>query len=186
VGRAAVVCACLFLAFSVVACGGGHASTGAGEKEADAAVIDGALEGELTAVDAYTRALGSLRGQALLLARRLRGQDQEHVDALTKAMRGLGAAVEAEAAELEGGGGDRTAALDLAYEQESAALAYDIGAESRLYTTGPRTLAAALAASHAQHLVLLRQALGVPLTAAAPEALESGDVPPPREPAEAR
>lgn len=177
-GRAAAVFA--MLALGAFGCGGGHDSTAASEKEADAVVINGALERELTAVDAYTRGLGSLRGQALTLARQFRGQDEEHVDALTKAMRGLGATVEAEAAELEGGG--RAGALVLAYEQENAALAYYLYAERRLRTTGPRALTAAIAASHAQHLVLLRQALGAPLTAAAPEALEQGDLPPPPPP----
>jgi Ferritin-like domain len=184
VGRAAVVCA--WLALSLSGCGGSHDPTTAGEKEADAAVLNGALERELTAVDAYARAFGALRGRALAIARQFRGQDQEHVDALLAVEHGFGAPVEAEAAELEGAGGSGADALDLAYEQENAALAYDLDAARRLQTTGPRALVAALAASHAQHLVVLRQALGVPLTAAAPEALEPGDVPPPGPPAEAR
>lgn len=172
-------CVPLAIALCAAGCGGSHDSTAESEKAADAEVLGGALERELTAVDAYTRGLGSLRGQALALARELRGQDQEHVDALTKAMRGLGAAVEAEAAELEGAGRSQADALDLAYEQENAALAYYLDAERRLQTTAPRALSASIAAGHAQHLVLLRQALGAPLTAAAPEAFEPGDLPPP-------
>jgi rubrerythrin len=159
--------------------GGGRPSTAESEKEADAAVLNGAFERELTAVDAYTRGLGQLRGETLTLARRFRGQDEEHVDALTKAMRGLGAPVEAEAAELEGVGHTPADALVLAYEQENAALAYYLDAERRLLTTAPRALSASIAASHAQHLVLLREELGVPPIAAAPEAAEPGDAPPP-------
>jgi hypothetical protein len=177
-------CVPLAIVLCAAGCGGGHGATAENEKAADAEVLGGALERELTAVDAYTRGLGSLHGQALALARELRGQDQEHVDALTKAMRGLGAAVEAEAAELEGAGRSQADALDLAYEQENAALAYYLDAVRHLQTTAPRALSASIAASHAQHLVLLRQALGAPLTVAAPEAFEPGDLPPPQPPSQ--
>lgn len=180
-GRAAAVFACLGAALVALGgCGGGGTAV-ASEKAADAEVVNGALERELTAIEAYARGLGSLRGSALVLARRFQEQDQEHVDALTAVMHGLGSPVEAEAAELEAGRGE-AAALDLAYEQENAALAYDVVAAKRLQTPPPRALVASIAASHAQHLVLLRQALGVPPGAAAPEAFEPGNAPPPAKP----
>jgi len=178
-GRAAVVFALLAALVAFAGCGGGDEATASGEKADDAKVLNGALERELTAVEAYDRGLDQMHGQALVLARVLRGQDQQHLDALTKAMRGLGAPVEAEAAELESAGSSQADALELAYEQESAALGYYLDAVRHLQTMAPRRLAAAIGASHAQHLVVLRQALGAPLTAAAPEATESGDVPPP-------
>jgi uncharacterized ParB-like nuclease family protein len=185
IGRVVVFFVPLALALSMGGCGGGgHDATIESEKAADAEVLGGALERELTAVDAYTRGIGALHGQALALARELRGQDQEHVDALTKAMRGLGVATEAEAAELEGAGRGAADALDLAYEQENAALAYYLDAVRRLQTTAPRALSTSIAASHAQHLVVLRQALGASMTAAVPEAMEPGDVPPPEPPAD--
>lgn len=186
ISRAAVVFASLTLALGMAGCGGGDDATAEGEKAADAEILGGALERELTAVDAYERGLGLLRGGSLALARELRGQSQEHIAALTKAMRGLGAAVEAEAAELEGPGRSAADALGLAFEQENAAFAYYLDAVRHLQTMAPRALSASLAASHAQHLVLLRQALGVPLVAAAPDALEPGDALPPGQPAEAR
>ncbi len=43
----------------------------------------------------------------------------------------------------------------------------------------PVPLVAALAASHAQHLAVLRQALGASLAEAVPDAFESGYLPPP-------
>jgi rubrerythrin len=184
IGRVAVVFALLALALCASGCGGGGDAPAESEKAADAEILGGAFERELTAIDAYTRGLALLHGRALVLARELRGQNQEHVDALTKAMRGLGATVEAEAAELEGAGRSQADALDLAYEQENAALAYYLDAVRHLQTTAPRALATSLAASHAQHLVLLRQALGAPLAAAAPEALEPGDALPPGQPPE--
>ncbi len=185
IGRAAVMFASLTLALGVSGCGDGSDGSANGEKAADAEIVNGALERELTAVDAYAPALRLSRGQALAVARQLRGQNQAHVDALTKAMRGLGAPVEAEAAELEGGRRDRVAALDLAFEQENAALSYYLYAVRHAQTRAPRALSASLAASHAQHLVLLRQVLGAPLTAAAPEAFEPGNAPPPGQPTKA-
>lgn len=185
-GRVAAFVVALALAVSAGGCGGGADSlTTQAEKSADAEVLNGALERELTAVDAYTRGIGHLRGSSLALARELRAQDQEHVDALTKAMRGLGALVEAEAAELEATGGGATAALELAYEQENVALAYYLDAVRHLETRAPRALSASIGASHAQHLVVLRQLLGAGLTAAAPEAFEPGNAPPPQQPPEA-
>jgi hypothetical protein len=124
--------------------------------------------------------LALLRGRQLALARELRGQDQAHVDALTKAIRGLGGETEAEASEPEGPlPRDGNDALLLAYEGENAALAAALDAAPRLRSSPPRALAAALAASHAQHLVVLRQSLGADLAAAVPEPFETGDLPPP-------
>jgi len=181
--RAAVVFALAASALCAFGCGaGGHDATTAGEKAADVEVVNAALAQELTAIDAYTRSMGLLHGPMLAVGREFRGQDQEHVDALTKAIRGLGGEVEAEASEFEGPRPkSRPEALRLAYEEENVALAYYLDAERRLQTTAPRALAASIAASHAQHLVVLRQGLGAALPAAAPEAFEPGDLPPPGE-----
>jgi rubrerythrin len=181
--RAAAVFALAALAICASGCGGGSRdATTESEKAADVEVVNAALAQELTTVEAYTRGMAQLHGPMLAVGREFRGQDQEHVDALTKAVRGLGGEVEAEASELVGPGPKNQAeALTLAYEEENAALAFYLDAERRLQTTAPRSLAASIAASHAQHLVVLRQGLGVPLTAAAPEAFEPGDLPPPGE-----
>lgn len=168
---------------AVVAAGCGKSGRGAetdGEKAADVEILNGALAQELTAVDAYTRGMTLLGGGQLALARELRGQSQAHVDALTKAIRGLGGKTEAEASELEPARPrNRREALTLTYDEENAALALALEAAPRLQFSAPRTLAAALAASHAQHLVVLRQALGTNLPASVPEPFEPGDLPPP-------
>jgi len=183
IGRAAVVFALTLSALVVVGCGGGgHSSAAEAERAADVEVVNGALERELTAVEAFEEGFDRLRGGDLALARRLSRQDQEHVDALNKALRGLGGEVEAEAAELGAVGRSAADALTLAYEEENAALAYCLDAERRLRTTAPRMLAASIGASHAQHLVVLRQALGISPLASVPEAFEPGDLPPPRPP----
>ena len=179
--RRVVVVFAAVLALLVGGCGKhGQGAKTDSEKAADVAVLNDALAAELTAVAAWDRALPRLRGRALAVGRELRGQDQAHLDAITKAVRGLGGETEAEAEELEpvrlNGRGE---ALRLAYEAENAALAQDLAAPSRLRTEAPRAVTAAIGASHAQHLVLLRQLLGVPLAGAAPQPYESGDEPPP-------
>lgn len=182
VGRAAVYfVACIALAIFVGGCGSGSSgSTTEAEKAADVEVLDEVLGQELTAVAAYKQGLASLRGPTRALAGQLHGQDQAHVDALTKAIRGLDGEVEAEASELEPPGPqNRADALVLAYEEENAALAKALAAAPSLNTPGPRTLAASLTASHAQHLTALRQALGASFAEAVPEAFESGYLPPP-------
>jgi len=137
-----------------------------------------ALARELTLRDAYTRGLPLLGGGLYGVGRRLRAQEGEYVDALTKAIRGVGGETEAEVSELDAFD-DRAAFLALAYELESAALAAYVDATPRLYTSAPRTLDTSLAAAHAQHLVVLRQALGAGLSGAVPEAFDGGQVPPP-------
>jgi predicted small lipoprotein YifL len=179
--RAVSLFAVVVAAFALAGCGkSGHGAETDSDKAADVEILNGALAQELTAIDAYTRALAVLRGRQLATARELRGQDQAHVDALTKAIRGLGGETEAEASVLEGppprGGDD---ALLLLYEEENAALATALDVSPRLSFPAPRGLSTALAASHAQHLVVLRQALGTGLTEAVPEPFEPGDLPPP-------
>ena len=123
-GRAAAV---LALALAAVAYGCGNSGHGAEtnpEKGSDAEILNGALARELTILDAYTRGRPLLRGSRRPVGRQLRAQEQEYVDALTKAIRGLGGDTEAEAEELDftrvkG----QTGFLALAYELESAALA---------------------------------------------------------------
>jgi hypothetical protein len=141
-------------------------------------VLNDSLAGEVTAIAAFERALPLLHGEMLLVAREFHGQDEAHVDALTKAIRGLGGEVEAEAAALEVPGPKGGAeALTAIYEAESAVLAQNLAAPSRLHTPAPRSVTAAIAASHAQHLAILRLGLGARLSTAVPQPYESGDQP---------
>jgi len=178
-GRVAVF---LFaLAIVVSGCGrSGHVAASESEKTADLEVLNSVLSQELTVTDGYARALALLRGPTLAVAGQLRGQDQAHVDAITKAIRGLGGETDAEAAEFEPPGPKtREEALLLAYEEENAALGQALDAAPHLNTSAASMLAASLAASHAQHLVALRQLLGANLAAAVPDAFETGNVPAP-------
>ena len=173
---------------AIVACGCGRHGHGAetdSEKAADVAGLNSILAQELTAIAAYEQALPQLRGPMLAIAGGLREQDQTHVDALTKGIRGMGGETEAEAGELESPGPhSRAAALVLLYEEENAALSEAQSGVAHLQFTAPRALASALAANHAQHLAILRQGLGSGLAGAVPGAFESGDEPPPGAPAE--
>src|SRR3954451_19636416 len=135
------------LAIAVSGCGrSGHGAATDSDKAADVEVLDSVLSQELTTVAAYDRALALLRGGALAVAGQLRGQDQAHLDAITKAIRGVGGETEAEAGELEAPRPkDRGEALLLAYEEENAGFAQALDAGPHLNTSAPRMLAASLA-----------------------------------------
>lgn len=180
-GRAAVFLVAVAAAFLAVGCGkAGNGAETDPEKGSDVEILNAALARELTTLDAYTRGGPLLRGSMRAVGRVLRAQEQEYVDALTKAIRGLGGSVEVEPVELDFSRVDSQAGvLAMAYELESAALASYIDAAPRLFTAAPRTLDASLAAGHAQHLVLLRQEMGADPAASAPEAFDGGEVPPP-------
>lgn len=179
-GRAAVF---LVVVAAVLACGCGKPGHGAetdSEKAADVEGLNAILAQELTTVAAYERVLPHLRGPMLAVAGSFREQDQVHIDALTKGIRGMGGETDAEADELEPPGPrNRAEALTLAYEEENAALSEAQSGVAHLQLTAPRALASALAASHAQHLAILRQGFGSGLAGAVPQAFESGDEPPP-------
>jgi Ferritin-like domain len=180
-GRAAVVLALVGVGI-LVAAGCGNSGRGAEtdpEKGSDAEILNEALGRELTILDAYTRGRPLLRGQRAV-GRRLRAHQQEYIDALTKAIRGLGGDTEAKPESLDFSRvEDEADLLRLGYELESSALAFYIEVAPRLYTAAPRTLSAALAAGHAQHLVVLRQGLGTNAAASIPEGFDGGEVPAP-------
>jgi rubrerythrin len=179
----------LYLAITILAagmltatgCGGSDDSAPQVDKEFDAEAINVSVGEELTLIDAFAAGMPLLeRPRVRALIRQFRGQEQEHLDGLTKLLRGLGGELEGEAAEL-----DLAAVkterdfLLLAYELTSAALTNYLEAVPHLTTPAPQALSASIAANQAQHLVLLRQALGAGPTASVPEAFDTGEVPPP-------
>jgi hypothetical protein len=180
-GRAAAVLALALTVTLVVVGGCGDSGRGAEtdpEKGSDAEILNEALAHELTLLDAYTRGRSLLGGAQRAVGRRLRAQEQEYVNAVTKAIRGLGGDAEAEPAELDlTNVEDEAGLLAMLYELESSALAFYIDAAPRLYTSAPRTLDASLAAGHAQHLVVLRQGLGAGAAGSVPEGFDGGEVP---------
>jgi hypothetical protein len=169
------------LATGLVACGGSGGSSAADPK-ADAAVLNEILGRQIAAVAAYGEALPALRGAGLAMARRFRAQEQEHVDATTKSLRGLEQPAEPAPETIEAGAlqspGD---ALDFLYRLESATIDAELNAVGKLTIGWPRPLIAAMAANQAQRLVLIRRALGAGPLESIPEAFETGETPAPEE-----
>ncbi len=184
-GRAApralvLVAALLALALALAACGGGETTTVARDKVADAETLNNVLARELAATRAYERTLPLLHGAALAVASEFRTEEEEHVDAVTRALRGLGEKAAPETEEIESEGLKTQAdALAFLYEVESASVAYDLRAISHLSYSWPHSLLASIAANQAQHLVLLRRALGADVEESVPEAFEDGTTPAP-------
>ncbi|HEY5815574.1 MAG TPA: ferritin-like domain-containing protein [Solirubrobacterales bacterium] len=153
VGRAAALLASLMLVVTGGCGGSGRGAETDPEKGSDAAILNEALARELTLAEAYTRSRPAMRGSRSAVWRRLRAQQLEYVNALTKAIRGLGGDTEAEAEELDPARTEGAIeALGLAYELEIAAVEFYVDEAAHLYTPAPRTLVAWLAAGHGEHL----------------------------------
>lgn len=174
------------LAVGLGACGGdggGGGTTVAEEKAADAETLNGVLGRQLGAVKAYDRTVPLLHGSALAAAREFRAQEQEHADATIKALRVLASPAEAEPEAIDSEGlKTQDDALAFLYELESKSLAYNLRALARL--NSQRVLVGSVAANQAQHLVVLRRALGADLDESIPSAFETGITPPPSNDAE--
>jgi hypothetical protein len=176
---AAAACAAL-----LGGCGGGGdtgpTTTAVLEKEADAEVLNEILSRQTAAVDAYGAALPALKNRAENLAQLFGAQEQEHIDGILKALRGLGEAAEPlpepiEADDLK----SEADHLRFFYEIESATIEAEMTAIAKLTAASPRVMLAATVANQAQHLVLLRRALGVRPLATVPAPFENGTTPAP-------
>jgi hypothetical protein len=171
----------LALAAGPSACGG-DSDDSAIDPEADTRVLNEVLGRQLAAVDAYGEALPLLRGADLATARRFRGQEQEHVVATTKALRGLEGKADPSSETVEAG--DLKSAEDawrFLYELESATIDDELSAVAKLTIAWPRPLLAGMAANQAQRLVLIRRALGAKPAETVPEAFETGETAAPGE-----
>jgi hypothetical protein len=185
-GRRLVALLVAVLALGLGGCGDdGGTTTAVPDKAADAETLNNVLGREMAAVRAYERTLLLLHGPALASAREFRASEQEHVDAIVKALRGLGEKAEPEEEEIEGEGlKTRADALGFLYEVENVSVAYDLRAISHLTAPWPRSLLGSIAANQAQHLVVLRRALGADLAESIPDAFEDGTSPSPSKEAE--
>jgi rubrerythrin len=182
VGAVAVAAALAILGGCGGGDGGGGTSTAVDERAADAEIMNVALSQELTLVQVYRHSLPLLRGEARALARRFLAQEQEHINGITKVLRGLQAPAEGEAEEVDYSDvkSDEDALLQL-YEITGLQLHHYIDDVAHLETIAPRSLVATMAANEAQHLVVLRQLLGADRADSVPEAFDAGEVPPPVE-----
>ncbi|MGV1047081.1 MAG: ferritin-like domain-containing protein [Solirubrobacterales bacterium] len=171
------------LALLLASCGGegsGRTTASVSDNDGDAAILNEILSRQTAAVAAYGAALPGLKDPALELARLFRAQEQEHVDGVLKALRGLGERAEPEPEAIEADGLKSTQDfLRFFYEIESATIEAEMSAIANLTAPGARGLLAATAANQAQHLVLLRRALGVEPLATVPTPFENGATPAP-------
>jgi hypothetical protein len=177
--RRALASAAVLLAVALAGCGGaGSTTTAVPDKAADAETLNRVLSRQLAVASAYQRILPRLRGADLAVARQFHAQEQEHVDGILRALRGLGAKPEPEEEEIEAEGlRTRADVLDFLYEIESVSIEDGLHAIAGL--TSQRALLGSIVANQAQHLVLLRRALGAGPLASIPEAFENGTAPAP-------
>jgi hypothetical protein len=175
----AALAALALLAAGLAACGGGG-SSGPADKERDVKILNDLLGRQLAAVDAYGEVLPRLRGADLRAGRRFRAQEQEHVDATTKTLRGIGGEADPPAETIEASDlKTRSDSLEFLYVMESATINAELSTVGRLAIDWPRPLIAAMAANQAQRLVPLRLALGAKSLEAIPAAFETGETPAP-------
>jgi rubrerythrin len=134
----------------------------------DAAVLEAAVGLEQQAVFAYTAAAASGKlGKSEPVARLFAEQEQEHADGLTRALRNLGGSpppkpeapgdVPGLADAARGNAADIT---NFAVELETMAVAAYYDAHGKLKAPELLATGASIMANEAQHLVVLRQALG--------------------------
>ena len=179
--------AVLLIAGILAGCGGGGSSTTTATEAAttqpssgDAEVLDTVLSRQEAASAAYAKVIPALSPHLSHVASYFRSQEQEHIDAVLKALRGLNSPAEPTPEPLDTSGlkSDRERLVFL-YEVESATIDEELSAISKLEASWPRSLLASTVANQAQHLTLLRQALGTGPLASVPVPFENGTAPPP-------
>jgi len=167
------------LAAVLTACGGGEPPS-ATDQEQDVEVLNEILGRQLAAVEAYGEVIPGLHGPDLAAARQFRAQEQEHVDATTKTLRGIGGDADPPAETIEVDDlKTRADNLEFLYEMESATIDAELSAVAKLAIEWPRPLLVSMAANQSQRLVLLRRALGATPLEAIPSAFETGETPAP-------
>jgi hypothetical protein len=191
--RGGATLAALILISLLAGCGGGSDSgptsaasvtdasaTPTPEQAIDAELLNHVLGRQEAAIAAYGQVIPKLAPRLAHTAAYFRAQEQEHVDAVLKAMRGLKSSAEPSEEEIEVGDlkTDRER-LEFLYEVESATIDEELSAISRLEASWPRSLLASTVANQAQHLTLLRQALGAGPLASVPVPFENGTAAPP-------
>jgi hypothetical protein len=184
--RGSAALAVLLITGIFAGCGGGGSSTAvateaaAPQPSADAQLLDQVLARQEAAVEAFAVVGRELPPRLARMAAYFRAQEQEHVDAVLKALRGLGSPAEPTAEPLDTSGleSDRERLVFL-YEVESATIDEELSAISKLEASWPRSLLASTVANQAQHLTLLRQALGDGPLASVPVPFENGTFPQP-------
>jgi Ferritin-like domain len=182
----------LLLAALLAGCGGGGSSTTTATEAAstapvaapspDGELLDKVLARQEGAVAAYGEVIPHLSPRFAQMAAYFRAQEQEHVDAVVKALRAIQASAGTGPEEIEVGElKTDEERLVFLYELEGATIDEELGAISQFEAPWPRSLLASTIANQAQHQTLLRQALGSGPLASVPVPFENGTAPPPAE-----
>jgi rubrerythrin len=139
------------------------------QADGDAAILEAAVGLEQTAVFAYTAAAGSgkLDPATTKVAKLFAAQEQEHADGLTAALEALGGSAPPKPTgpeDVEGlaeaAAKGQAAIARFAVELETTAVAAYYDAHGKLKDPKLLSTGASIMANEAQHLVVLRQALG--------------------------
>lgn len=150
------------------------------EESADAELLNHVLGRQEAAIAAYGQVIPKLAPPLARMAAYFRAQEQEHVDAVLKAMRGLNGSAEPSEETIEVGEPKTdTERLEFLYEVESSTIDEELSAISGLEASWPRSLLSSTVANQAEHLTLLRQALGAGPLASVPVPFENGTAAPP-------
>ncbi|MBS1885746.1 MAG: ferritin-like domain-containing protein [Actinobacteria bacterium] len=183
--------AAVLLAAILAGCGAGGSSSAtttataateaaAPEPSPDVALLDKVLSRQEAAVEAFGQVGPALPPRLARMAAYFRAQEQEHIDAVLKAVRGLGATPEPSPEPVDTSAlKDTRERLLFLYELEGATIDEELSAIAKLEASWPRSLLASTVANHGQHLVLLRRALGAGPLASVPVPFEDGTAPPP-------
>jgi hypothetical protein len=148
----------------------------------DGELLDKVLARQEGAVAAYTEVIPHLSPRFADMASYFRAQEQEHIDAVVKALRGIQAPAGTGPEEIEVGElKTDEERLVFLYELEGATIDEELSAISQLEAPWPRSLLASTIADQAQHQTLLRQSLGAGPLASVPVPFENGTAPPPEQ-----
>jgi bacterioferritin (cytochrome b1) len=153
----------------------GVANGGAEADRADVEVLNGVLDLELMAIEAYKQGAGLLKGDQLQLVKGFLEQEAEHADALAKAIRGADGEPNVAKSSYDFPS-MRTPrdVLTYAVRLEDTAIAAYIDALPKLSKGELRGTAAAILTNDAEHMAVLRDALGLPPV---PDAFVTGRAP---------
>jgi rubrerythrin len=135
------------------------------ERTADAAMLDAALEIELSIAALYAAIEQRVGGapRALALVRRIAAQEDAHAQSLRKAIQGLGSVPTVLPAKPVSAPRNVGDALGLAVREENRAIAFYVDALPKLSADNKlRAPLASIMTNEAEHVTLLAQALGLP------------------------
>ena len=145
----------------VAACGDDDGATVTKTGPADVDVLNSLLDLEYTAVAAYRAGAPLLRGEELASARRFLEQEQAHADAILRALRKIGGTPIKPKTKYDFPTlSDRTDFLSFASDLENTTIAAYVDSLPKLTDRSLRGTAAAIVTTEAEHLSVIRTALG--------------------------